>query len=73
MVPLDSETVDLVDQITAIRSGPPAATRYGCSLFTTRAAAVQNAVREELDRAGQAAGLGHVTSHQLRHTYATAQ
>jgi hypothetical protein len=26
----------------------------------------------ELDRATEAAGLGHVTPHQLRHTYATA-
>jgi Phage integrase family len=29
-------------------------------------------IAAELDRAGAAAGLGHVTSHQLRHTYATA-
>lgn len=32
----------------------------------------QNALREELGRAAQAAGLGHVVPHQLRHTYATA-
>lgn len=32
----------------------------------------QNAVRAELNRAATAAGLGHVTTHQLRHTYATA-
>jgi hypothetical protein len=32
----------------------------------------QNAVRAELDRATVTARLGHVTPHQLRHTYATA-
>ncbi|MGC1283149.1 MAG: tyrosine-type recombinase/integrase [Streptosporangiaceae bacterium] len=78
MVPLDSETVDLVDQITAIRSPgrPLPHPRYGRPaqfLFTHHGRRLsQNAVREELDRAGHAAGLGHVTSHQLRHTYATA-
>ena len=78
MVPLDSETVDLVDQITAIRSPgrPLPHPRYGRPaqfLFTRHGRRLsQNAVRGELDRAAQAAGLGHVTSHQLRHTYATA-
>jgi integrase len=78
MIPLDSETVELVDQITAIRSPgrPLPHPRYGRPaqfLFTHHGRRLsQNAVREELDRAGQAAGLGHVTSHQLRHTYATA-
>ncbi len=32
----------------------------------------QQAVRNELDRAATAAGIGHLTPHQLRHTYATA-
>ena len=32
----------------------------------------QSAVRKELERSAQAAGVGHVTPHQLRHTYATA-
>jgi hypothetical protein len=32
----------------------------------------QNAVRAELERAADTAGLGHTTPHQLRHTYATA-
>src|SRR5699024_5622641 len=32
----------------------------------------QQAVRLELTRAAAAAGLDHVTPHQLRHTYATA-
>ena len=31
-----------------------------------------NRLRTELDRAATAAGIGHVTPHQLRHTYATA-
>lgn len=31
-----------------------------------------NAVRAELNRAAQTAGIGHITPHQLRHTYATA-
>jgi hypothetical protein len=32
----------------------------------------QRALHYELDRAASAAGIGHVTTHQLRHTYATA-
>jgi hypothetical protein len=32
----------------------------------------QHAVRDELARAAHTAGLGHITPHQLRHTYATA-
>jgi integrase len=78
MVPLDPETLGLVDQITAIRSpgSPLPHPRYGRPaqfLFTHHGRRLsQNAVRDELDRAAGAAGLGHVTSHQLRHTYATA-
>jgi integrase len=78
MVPLDEETLDLVDQIAAIRSPgrPLAHPRYGRPaqfLFTHHGRRLsQNAVRDELDRAAEAAGLGHITSHQLRHTYATA-
>jgi integrase len=78
MVPLDEETLQLIDRIIARRSpcrplphprtGRPAQflfTHHGRRLTTRMIAA-------ELDRAGAAAGLGHVTSHQLRHTYATA-
>jgi integrase len=78
MVPLDEETLGLVDQITAIRSPGrplphPRYHRPAQFLFTHHGRRLsQNAVRDELDRAAQAAGLGHVTSHQLRHTYATA-
>jgi site-specific recombinase XerD len=32
----------------------------------------QQAVRAELNRAAQLAGLDHITPHQLRHSYATA-
>jgi integrase len=78
MVPLDEETVALIDRITEIRSPgrPLRHPRYGRPaqfLFTHHGRRLsQNALREELDRAAQAAGLGHITSHQLRHTYATA-
>jgi integrase len=78
MIPLDEETVELIDRITEIRSpgrplphprtGQPAQflfTRQGHRLS-------QNAIRAELDRAAVAAGLDHITPHQLRHTYATA-
>src|ERR1700741_5649569 len=50
------------------RTGAPADflfTHHGKRLW-------QNAVRQELNRAADTAGLGHITPHQLRHTYATA-
>jgi len=78
MIPVDDEVLTLIDRITTIRScgrsmihprtGAPADflfTHHGKRLS-------QNAVREELNRAAQTAGLGHITPHQLRHTYATA-
>ncbi len=78
MVPLDGEIVQLIDHITAIRSHGrplphPRYRRKAQFLFTHHGRRLsQNAVRAELNRAAQAAGLGHITSHQLRHTYATA-
>jgi integrase len=78
MVPLDDETVALVDRIAATRSEgrPLPHPRYGRSaqfLFTHHGRKLaQQALRLELDRAAEAAGIGHVTPHQLRHTYATA-
>ena len=78
MVPLDEETLALIDQITQLRSAgrPLRHPRYGRPaqfLFTHHGRRLsQNALREELDRAATAARLGHVTPHQLRHTYATA-
>jgi integrase len=78
MVPLDEETLALLDRITATRSPGrpiphPRTGRPAQFLFTHHGKRLsQNALREELDRAASAAGLGHVTPHQLRHTYATA-
>jgi integrase len=78
MVPLDEETLALIDTVTEIRSPGRAVRhpRYGRPaqfLFTHHGRRLsQNALRGELDRAAQAAGLGHVVPHQLRHTYATA-
>jgi integrase len=78
MVPLDDDTVTVVDRIVAARTAgqPLAHPRTGrpCQfLFTHHGRRLsQSAVRAELGRAAQTAGIGHVTPHQLRHTYATA-
>jgi integrase len=78
MVPLDEKALTLIDTITEIRSPGqplphPRYRRPAQFLFTHHGRRLsQNAVRAELARAAEAAGLGHVTSHQLRHTYATA-
>ena len=78
MVPLDDETLDLIDRITQIRSRGrpmphPRYRRPAQFLFTYLGRRLtQQGVRRELDHAADVAGLGHVTSHQLRHTYATA-
>jgi len=78
MVPLDEEVLTLVDRITATRSPgrPMIHPRTGAPadfLFTHHGKRLsQNTVRQELNRSAQAAGLGHITPHQLRHTYATA-
>jgi integrase len=78
MVPLDDEVLDLIDRVIAIRSPGqplphPRYRRQAQFLFTRHGRRLsQNAVRAELERAADAAGLGHTTPHQLRHTYATA-
>ncbi len=78
MVPLDDEGVALIDRIVATRSEGrplphPRTGRPAQFLFTHHGRRLgQQAVRLELDRAAGVAGLGHVTSHQLRHTFATA-
>jgi integrase len=78
MVPIDVDILDLVDRITELRSHGralphPRYRRPAQFLFTHHGKRLaQGAVRAELDRACTLAGLEHITSHQLRHTYATA-
>lgn len=78
MVPLDAETLDLIDRITQLRSHGrpmphPRYRRPAQFLFTHHGRRLtQQGLRHELDHAAQVAGLAHVTTHQLRHTYATA-
>lgn len=78
MVPLDEETVTLIDRIAATRSNGrpirhPRSGRPTQFLFTHHGRRLsQNAVRAELSRSAEQAGIGHVHPHQLRHTYATA-
>ena len=78
MVPLDDDTVALIDRITETRSPglplPHPKTRQPTEFLLThlgrRVSAA--ALRDELARACQAAGLPKATPHQLRHTWATA-
>ena len=78
MVPLDPETLDVIDRIIQIRSHGrplphPRYRRPAQFLFTYLGRRLtQQGIRHELDHATNIAGLGHITSHQLRHTYATA-
>jgi len=78
MVPLDEETITLIDRIVATRSAGrpmphPRDGRPAQFLFTHHGKRLsQSAVRHELQRAALDAGLKHTTPHQLRHTYATA-
>jgi Phage integrase family len=78
MLPLDEETVALVDRIVTHRSPGrplrhPRTGRPVEFLLTHHGKRLSPEVlRAELARAASKAGLGHVTPHQLRHTYATA-
>jgi integrase len=78
MVPLDDETVALMDRIVAERSPgrPLPHPRTGRSvdfLFTHYGRRLSpETLRFELARVGEAAGISHATPHVLRHTYATA-
>ena len=78
MVPLDAETLEVIDRIIQLRSHGrplphPRYRRPAQFLFTYLGRRLtQQGIRRELDHATATAGLGHVTSHQLRHTYATA-
>jgi integrase len=78
MVPIDNDTLDLVDRIVAHRSPgrPLPHPRTGKPvefLLTHQGRRVSvDTLRAELTRAATEAGLKSVTPHQLRHTYATA-
>lgn len=78
MVPLDEETVAILDRIVAHRS-PGRPLRHHRSgrlvefLFTHHGRRVSaQYLRQELAQAAAVAGLDHAHPHQLRHTYATA-
>jgi site-specific recombinase XerD len=78
MVPLDEETVALVDRIVDQRSPGrplrhPRSGRLVEFLLTHQGRRVSaDTLRVELHRAAAEAGLDQVVPHQLRHTYATA-
>ena len=78
MVPIDEETVELIDRIVAHRSPGlplrhPRTGKMADFLLTHQGRRVSaDTLREELRRAAAEAGLDGVVPHQLRHTYATA-
>jgi len=78
MVPIDEETLKLVDQITVHRSPGrplrhPRTGKLADFLLTHQGRRVSaDILRAELRRAAAEAGLDGVVPHQLRHTYATA-
>ena len=78
MVPLDEETVALIDRIVAHRSPGrplphPRTARPTDFLFTHHGRRLTvDHLRDVLTRVTTDAGLPHITPHQLRHTYATA-
>ncbi|MGH9069074.1 MAG: tyrosine-type recombinase/integrase [Acidimicrobiales bacterium] len=78
MVPLDDDTVAIIDRIAAHRS-PGRPLRHPRSgqlvefLLTHQGRRVSaDSLRAELHRAAEEAGIGPTTPHQLRHTFATA-
>lgn len=78
MVPLDDDTVALVDRITEHRSPGrplrhPRTGRLVEFLLTHQGRRISpDTLRAELHRAAAEAGLADVVPHQLRHTFATA-
>src|SRR6476646_6803168 len=78
MVPLDEETVALIDRIVAHRSHGrplphPRTARPTDYLLTHHGRRLTvDHLRDVLARVTTDAGLPHITPHQLRHTYATA-
>ncbi len=78
MVPLDDDTVAVVDRIVAHRSPGrplrhPRTGKLVDFLLTHQGRRVSaDTLRGELHRAGAEAGLDDIVPHQLRHTFATA-
>jgi len=78
MVPIDDETLELIDRIVAHRSPGkplphPRTGKLVQFLLTHQGRRVSvDVLRDELTRAATEAGLKSVTPHRLRHTYATA-
>jgi hypothetical protein len=78
MVPLDDDTVEIIDRIVALRSPGrplrhPRDGRLVDFLLTHQGRRVAaSTLRAELQRAPEDAGIGPVVPHQLRHTFATA-
>lgn len=78
MVPIDPETLELLDRITEHRSPgqplphPRTGKRVDFLLTHQGRRVSRDTLRNELTRAATEAGLKSATPHQLRHTYATA-
>jgi integrase len=78
MVPVDEETLALLDRIAGHRSPGrplphPRTGKLASFLLTHQGRRVSaHTLRAELTRAAAQAGIGAATPHQLRHTYATA-
>ena len=78
MVPIDEETVEIIDRIAEHRSPGrplrhPRTGKMADFLLTHQGRRVSaETIREELHRAAAEAGLDGVVPHMLRHTYATA-
>jgi integrase len=78
MVPVDEETLALLDRIAGHRSPGrplphPRTGKLASFLLTHQGRRISaHTLRAELTRAAAQAGIGAATPHQLRHTYATA-